>query len=199
MKSFFASLLNYTTTRNVGGPRWGLGCSRLAGAVLILGVNLGIAEVLAQPGSVMQIPVPAPQKRGAAVGGGGADFSQTAKRSESRDVLAGEPLAMPGETVPVGRWSGRSGVKEIALAEMPWMGGAGYGYGATVVAQVQYRVVVATPSEVHVDALKQVMPEAIAVADGKMMQAGAFADWRRANALRRALGAYGFIVEVQGL
>lgn len=105
--------------------------------------------------------------------------------------------------MPVGRWSGRSGVKEVALAEMPWMGGAGYelgyGYGVAVVAQAQYRVVVATPSEVHVNALKQVMPSAIAIADGRMMQAGAFADWRRANALQRALGTYGFIVEIHGL
>lgn len=198
MKSFFGGLLNYATIRNVGGAEWCWGCSRLAGAVVMLGASLG-TEVLAQPGSVMQIPVPAPQTSRAAVGGGGANSSQPAPVAGTGDVLAGEPLAMPGETVPVGRWSGRSGVKEVALTEMPWMGGAGYGYGVAVVAQAQYRVVVATPSDAHVDALKQVMPEAITIASGQTMQAGAFADWRRANALRRALGAYGFVVEVQGL
>ncbi len=182
---------------------WCLGRNSLAVAVLMMGATVSLPAAIAQPGSVMQIPVPAPQARGGAIGEGGADFSNGASlpTPAGREVLAGEPLAMPGETVPVGSWAGRAGVKEIALAEMPWMGGGGYGYGygGTVVAQAQYRVVVATPSEAHADALQQVMPEAIALDNPAMMQAGAFADWRRANALRRALGAYGFVVEIQGM
>ncbi len=203
MKSCFDGLLNGAIA--VQGSWPGSGRSALAGAVLFLAAGFGweVQAAIAQPGSVMQIPVPAPQMRRAAVEGSGAEFVQNAQNAVTGEVLVGEPLAMPEATVPVGSWAGRAGVKEIALAEMPWIGGVGYAIAVApqfqALVPAQYRVVVATPNEVHSEALKQVIPEAIALAGGKMMQAGAFADWRRANALRRALGAYGFTVEVQGL
>ncbi len=168
---------------------------------------------MAQPGAVMQIPVPAPV-RGSSVGGPGGNVkggssqeTQPGAISIPGEILLGEPLAMPGETVPVGSWSGRAGVKAVAVAEMPWMTGGFGGYAVAfappsqvpVQPQAQYRVVVVTPSDGHVQALKQVVPEAIALEGGRLMQAGAFVDWRRANALRRAVGAYGFQAEVRGL
>lgn len=214
MTSFFACWTTAACRCAVAKPgRWASWSLPLA---LIVGVLLESQAGMAQPGAVMQIPVPAPV-RGASVGGpggnnvssGSSQVTQPGTVSMPGEILLGEPLAMPGETVPVGSWSGRAGVKAVAVAEMPWMAG-GVGTSAVafappgrapVPAQVpaQYRVVVATPSEGHVQALKQVVPEAIALEGGRLMQAGAFVDWRRANALRRAVGAYGFQAEVRGL
>jgi len=189
---------------------------RLTAARLLIatgfGLSLGITEAaIAQP-AVMQIPVPAPQARRTAVGTDRAEAAQDRPAAEARVemTLGGEPLAMPGETAPVGNWAGRAGVKAIAAAQMPWMDGTPYAavapWGQAQSLQIQYRVVVATPGPAYAQALKRIVPEAIALkassgtAQSKsMMQAGAFVDWRRANALRRALQAYGFLAEVQGL